>query len=167
MDAMVGTLRYVAIIGCVASCGRIGFDPLQDGTGDAGRDGGGSAATDTMLPAANDTCMTAVDVTMGGSFSGSTCGSTDDYTLACAANATPDVYYTIVITMTTGIPVYDVFVTSGFVVSEYEDTTCTAMPASPICGITSIAAQANRTYVLVVERTAGGCGTFTLDIVIR
>jgi hypothetical protein len=157
----------VLVMGCIAGCGRIGFDPVANGGGDnadavmvADDTGAGSDAPLAAPP--NDLCANAINASAGGTWMGTTCGAADEYTNSCFTAGAPDVWFVIVRGPSGGIITFDMAVTPGFVTKTGTgmcgDSTLTN------CRITTIASQANMTYPIVVESEAGDCGPFVFTV---
>jgi len=109
----------------------------------------------------NDTCATAIDVSAGGTFTGTTCDADDTIALACNLSGTPDVFYTL--HGTGGSRSYRLTISSGFFLADVM-TDCS--PGGMVCTMTPVTANVSGTVSVwtAIERAGGGCGSFTLTV---
>jgi hypothetical protein len=128
-------------------------------------------ACDVGTTPTNDTCAGAINVGSGGSFPGTTCGATNDYTATCAGGAnSPDVVYRLDITQLSTVTVdlcggstWDtaLFIRSG---------SCTGTQVGcndDACGLQSrisMALDPGTYYIFVDGYSSYGAGTFTLNV---
>jgi hypothetical protein len=161
-DAEAGTsdsaTSGVDASGVDASAGVDGGDALD---ARASPDAPPPDATGTV---ANDDCDTAIDVTAGGDFAGTTCGAVSDEDTGCAPPGTPDVYFRMV---DRAGAFRSSVVTSGFVIASFSTpgSRCDTGARDILCAPTfAISGGSGGTDWLVVERLDGTCGDFVLTV---
>lgn len=154
-----------------------GTDAGRDAGTDAGRDAGtdAGATMDTGMCAAptNDTCTSAIDITGGGTFMGTTCCADDTLQLGtggpgCASpvstSPTPDVFYQIH-TLPSGSN-YRLVISPGFAI-QFVPSICSGNGGcGPYPGTDdfTISGGGGTTWYFAVERGDGACGQFQLTV---
>jgi len=144
------------------TCGNM-CDDNGDGLIDEGCSGGPP----------NDTCTTGIDVTAGGSFSGTTCGADDTLALGVpsppgcdtpVSPGTPDVFY-LIHTRPSGSS-YRLTITPGFAI-QFVPSVCSGNggcgPYRSTMDFT-IGGGGGTIWYFAIERSGGGCGAFTLTV---
>lgn len=154
-----------------------GIDAGRDAGTDAGRDAGtdAGAAMDTGMctPPTNDTCSSAIDITGGGTFMGTTCCADDTLQLGtgppgCSSpvstSPTPDVFFQIH-TLPTGSN-YRLVPSPGFAI-QFVPSICSGNggcgPYPPTNDFT-ISGGGGTTWYFAIERQDGTCGQFQLTV---
>ena len=110
----------------------------------------------------NDTCATAVDMTVGGTYSGTTCGADNTIDLGCGTPGTPDVFYkadsgagcSFIMTITPGFAVQFVpsMCSGNGGCGPYSDGTFSVGGGG-----------GGWIWYFAVEVQAGGCGSFVIN----
>jgi hypothetical protein len=142
------------------------------GTGGAG---GSGSSTDAGGPL-NDRCESMIMVSAGQSFSGTTCGATNDADPpcttslscpVCAPSGTPDVFLVLTGSATGD---YSWTISAGFSSFAVKTATngklsCSSGFGNSYCSATLTSASGfSNGLELGIERTAGGCGSFTFSV---
>lgn len=163
-------------------------DSDSDATTDAGVDAAADAGMDASVDMGTptyDTCEGAIDVTAGGTFTGTTVGETDNYGPFSAANGCPtgglasgpEVVYSFTPTANT---TYDLVVTPDdasydpmlYILTDCaNDSLCAAGTVLNGAGVAEslreFQAVANTTYYLIVDGEGLSSGAFTLEVTIQ
>jgi hypothetical protein len=137
--------------------------------GAAGGASGGASTTDAggdgnfPVPI-NGTCQAPVVLSPGNPYFGTTCGSTDTITSTCAPAGTPDVYFSFTVPANVN---YQIVLTDGFSTFNAMSACgrgggCTQHTASSILCFNGLGMP--RMPEVAVERTSGGCGSFTIEV---
>lgn len=158
-----------------------GSDAGRDAGSDAGRDAGSDSGTDaatlvdsgTCAAPMNDTCTSAIDVTGGGTFMGTTCCADDTLQLGtggpgCASpvstSPTPDVFYQIH-TLPSGSN-YRLVLSPGYAI-QFVPSVCSGNggcgPYPPTNDFT-ISGGGGTIWYFAIERQDGTCGQFQLTV---
>jgi hypothetical protein len=107
----------------------------------------------------NDTCSSAQTVAVGNAYMGTTCGGDDSVDNGCAPTGTLDVFYQMQVMAGQDVTFQ---VTNGFAITIEG---CQASSATCV-GTSGSTAQTGAlgNVSLAIERSAGGCGAFTLTV---
>jgi hypothetical protein len=166
-------VRWSFAVLVVVACGRVGFQPLVDGSagtsggGDSGGGGpsdghssvsDGSAASDGAASA----CAAALNV-MVGAVTTSTCVNGDQL-MGCGPAGTKEVIFKFVAPATSGynFAAYDHGTTNVSDSTAQLDMTCTT--AETCAGILGLSMNQNDVLYFIVESSTGGCDTIDFTI---
>jgi hypothetical protein len=171
-DAGLGGGAGGATSGTGGSSTSVGAASGAGGTSRGGAGGGASggasttdAGSDGNFPVpANSTCSAPIVLSPGVPSTGTTCGSTDTVTSACAPAGTPDVYFSFTVPANVN---YQIVVTDGFSTFNAMSACgkgggCTQHTASSVLCFNGLGMP--RMPQVAVERTSGGCGPFTIEV---
>ncbi|MDI7266707.1 MAG: hypothetical protein QME96_01780 [Myxococcota bacterium] len=123
----------------------------------------------------NDTCAGAIDISAGGTFSGTTAGATNDISSSCGGGSGPDVYYRFTLTQfehfeinTQGSSIDTILVrlSGGCGSAVWECDNNTELYNTPACAVTWSDLPGDLgagTYYIVVDTASGSGGSFTLS----
>jgi hypothetical protein len=154
---------------CVTACGGIsghrvcgatctyGTCGASDEACDNGCDDDLDSSVDEGCGSLHDTCAEAIDVTAGGTFHASTCGGNSVLDLACGVDDTPEVLLRIAEPGGS----YTFTPTAGFIVEIIHDP-CRVSGACDVWGTPWLLGSGGT--FLAIERQAGGCGAFTVNV---
>ena len=162
----MGLHRVVAWMVVLTACGRLEFDEIGTDASSAG-DGApmtsdtpsGTLADSSAMTPTNDLCANGIDMSVGGTFMGTTCGAGDDATDTCNGGK-PDVFYFV--KGSGGLVTYSLNVSAGYALRAYE-ADCTT--PGTICSQTiTIIPTGMSLHNVVAERVDGTCGDFVIDV---
>ena len=142
----------------LVGCGRIGFDPLAGGDGNAPGDGTRDAPRPFDAPAdAPTACAMAIPISVGVRAAVNTCAG-GDYVDGCGPANTKEVVFVFTPSVTAGYQ-FQAFDPGTNNVSnstqQLNPTTC--KPMGSCAGIFGTSISAGETAYFVVEAAAGGC----------